>query len=525
MVPATDLPRITYADPGSGIEAAHRAFDAGLPAFRAERLGRSHANWIAGRPDEEGVPYTVASPLDGDLGLGSFVAAGDPAVGRAVAAARAAFAVWGRMGWRDRVAAMRRVADVLDGQRLTLAMASLYEVGKNRIEALGEAEEAVALVRYYCDQMEKNAGYVEPSSSGAAGESSTTLLRPVGVFAVIAPFNYPVALTLNMVGAALVAGNTVVLKPTPGAGLTASLLAAAFAEADLPPGTLNIVCGETAGPALVAAPGVDGFAFTGSYEVGTRILRHAAAGPHMRPVLAEMGGKNAAYVSRSADPRVAAEGIARSAFNFQGQKCTACSVAFVHEDLFDGVLDILVERAGAVRIGNTEERAVTNGPLINAASLDRYLRAVEQAGARGRIVTGGNRLGGGLYDRGCYVEPTIVAGLPEDDELFRRELFAPVLAVTPFRDLEEAIARGNRTPYGLAAGFYGRDRADMDRFLDTVEAGVLYVNRRYGATTGAWPGVQSFCGWKGSGLTGKGGLGPHYLPQFLREQSRTIRED
>jgi len=524
MFPSAELPRITYANPGADLDTVHRAFDQELPAFRAA-LGRAGANWIGGRRDDEGTPYAIASPLDAGLDLGTCVAAGPAAVGRAVAAARGAFAVWGRRSWQDRVAALRRLAEVLDARKLDLAMACLYEVGKNRVEALGEAEEAVALVRYYADQMERHAGFVGAPSSGAPGEASTTLLRPVGVFAVVAPFNYPVALTLNMVGAALAAGNTVVLKPSPGAGLTAPLLAQAFAEADLPAGTVNIVCGDAAGPALVEAPGVDGFAFTGSHEVGTRILRHAAAGPYMRPVLAEMGGKNAAFVSRSADLDVAAEGVARSAFNFQGQKCTACSVAFVHADYYDAFLERLAARAQAVRIGNTEERPVTNGPLINARALDRYSQAVEHARAHGRVVAGGRRLEGGLYDRGCYVEPTVVDGLPAEDELYGRELFAPLVVVTPFRDLDEAIARANRTPFGLAAGFYGRDRADRDRFLDTIEAGVLYVNRRYGATTGAWPGVQSFCGWKGSGATGKGGLGPHYLAQFMREQSRTIRED
>jgi len=515
------LPRVTYTSIPSDLEPIHAMFELELPRFRA-RLGAHWPNRVGGAADTDGSEYTATSPIDSRLVLGTYVEASADAVGRAVAAARRGFERWGRTPWQERVAGVRRFARALDRHKHELALAVVYEVGKTRLEALGETEEAVALADYYCDQMATRGGYVEDAWEGN-GERAQTLLRPSGVFGVIAPFNYPVALSVNMMSAAMVAGNAVVFKPSPNAGLTAGMLARVFDESGLPPGVFNMVCGIDAGRHLVDSDGVDGIAFTGSHAVGMQIMRAMTSGTWVRPVLAEMGGKNPAYVSRSAELDVAVEGVARSAFGMQGQKCTSCSVAFVHASMYDAFLDKLVARTKALRAGDPTRRETTSGPLINAKALARYLEASEHARRAGRLATGGTRLTDGLFDHGCYVEPAIAVDLPDDDELFDRELFAPVLALARFDRLEDAIERGNRVAYGLSSGFYGQDEAEIDVYLDRAQAGVQYVNRRTGATTGAWPGVQSFCGWKGSGLTGKGGLGPWYLPQFMREQSRTIR--
>ncbi len=518
-----ELPRVTYTNTSADYSPLHELLDRELPKFRSG-LGREISNFIGGRDDREGAPYEAVSPLDSRLRLGTFIEPTQAAISRAVAAARKASDVWSYLPWTERVAAMRRFADVIDRRKYELAMAVIYEVGKNRMEALGETEEAVALVRHYCDQLEQNQGFIEKGVAAGAGETARTSLKPYGVFAVISPFNYPVGLVANMVGAALVAGNTVVLKASPQSAVSASMFVKAANEAGLPDGVLNLLCGSQSGPRLVDESGIDGFAFTGSYKAGTEILRKVAAGPFMRPVLAEMGGKNVAYVSKSADLPVAVEGVARSAFNMGGQKCSACSIALVHSSLYPKFIEALIERSAAFRFGNTEKREITNGPLINAAALARYEAAVEHGKKEGRVVFGGKRLTGGEFDFANFVTPAIVTDLPESDRLFCDELFAPVLAVAKFDDLADALRRGNRTPYGLTSGFYGADEKDIDYYVSHVEAGVLYVNRRTGATTGAWPGIQSFCGWKGSGLTGKGGLGTHYLPQFLREQSLTIRQ-
>jgi 1-pyrroline-5-carboxylate dehydrogenase len=235
-----------------------------------------------------------------------------------------------------------------------------------------------------------------------------------------------------------------------------------------------------------------------------------------------MGGKNPTYVTAKADLEVAAEGLVRSAFGLQGEKCSSCSVAYVEEPLYHGFLDLLAERTQRLVVGNPEKRAVFVGPVIDADALERFERAANAARQAGRIVTGGRRLRTGEHANGNFVEPTIVADLPADHWINREELFLPFLSVQPCGSLAEGIARGNGVLYGLTAGVYTRDAAELDLFLNTAQAGVLYANRRSGATTGAWPGFQTFCGWKGSGVDGKGGLGPYTIPRYMREQSLTI---
>src|SRR5690606_10603834 len=240
-----------------------------------------------------------------------------------------------------------------------------------------------------------------------------------------------------------------------------------------------------------------------------------AAGTFNRPVLAEMGGKNPTYVAASADLERAAQGVMRSAFGLQGQKCSANSKVYVHSSNYAEFVARLVELARSIRIGDPSDKDVFMGPVINDAAFRRFEKACADAARDGRILTGGNRLSGGIYDHGFYVEPTIVEGLKAEHPLNRDELFLPFLTIQVFDDLEAAIEDGNRTPYGLTAGCYATDQAEIELFLERAQAGALYVNRASGATTGAWPGIQTFCGWKGSGVSGKGGLGPFYLPQFM----------
>lgn len=242
----------------------------------------------------------------------------------------------------------------------------------------------------------------------------------------------------------------------------------------------------------------------------------------MRPVLAEMGGKNPAFVTASADLDVAASGVARSAFGLSGQKCSALSKAYVARSVMDDFVAALLDVTRKLVIGDPRKRDVFMGPVIDDAAVGRFNHAATEAHREGSILAGGNQLSGRLFDGGPYVPPTIVTGLRADHRINRDELFVPFMSVLPFDDLDEAIADANRNAYGLTAGVYTRDQAELDRFLNTIEAGVLYANRASGATTGAWPGFQTFCGWKGSGITGKGGLGSWYVPQFMREQSHTI---
>lgn len=520
------LPRVTYSNIHADFSGVHALLDKMIPETRASLTGRDWPHVIGGKAYSGGKPYEVASPIDNRRIIGRFGAADKEIVAQAVQAARTAHPAWAGLSWQDRVKAVRRFADELDARKYQIGVACLLEVGKSRMEAIGEAEEAVDLARYYCDQMEANNGFIRSMERVFDNEETSDRLRPFGVFAVIAPFNFPLALSVNMTSAALLAGNTVVYKPSDSAGITGTLIIEAALAAGLPPGVLNMVTGGAeAGQALTGHPDVDGIVFTGSYRVGMDILRNVAEGRFNRPVIAEMGGKNPTYVTRSADLDVAVEGMARSAFGLQGQKCSAGSKVYVAAEIYDDFVEKLISRAAAIRIGDPEDRDVFMGPVINKAALERFAAACDEAKQAGRILHGGSQLTGGIYDHGCYVEPTIVADLPADHRLNVDELFLPFLTVQKYDDLATAIADGNAVQYGLTAGVYATDDAELQLFLDRAEAGALYANRASGATTGAWPGIQTFCGWKGSGVSSKGGLGPYYVQQFMREQSHTIWRD
>jgi 1-pyrroline-5-carboxylate dehydrogenase len=352
-------------------------------------------------------------------------------------------------------------------------------------------------------------------------ERNTDVLRPYGVFACIAPFNFPLALSAGMSSAALVAGNAVVYKAAEDASLTGQRLYEVYRDAGVPAGVFNIVHGRGAvmGDALWRHPMVDGVVFTGSKAVGMRIY-HEFSAQFPKPCLLEMGGKNAAIVMPSADLDAAAEGVMRSAFGLQNQKCSATSRVYVHESVSAPFLERLLARTAQIVVGDPSARDVYLGPVINARSVERYERAVAQARVEGSVHCGGRRLTDGALARGHYVAPTI-ASLPLESSLFREELFVPFLAVASVPSLDVAIAEANTGEYGLTAGIFSQSAEEVQRFFEEVEAGVCYANKRTGATTGAWPGAQPFCGWKGSGSTGKGGCGPYYVAQFMREQSRT----
>jgi 1-pyrroline-5-carboxylate dehydrogenase len=237
-----------------------------------------------------------------------------------------------------------------------------------------------------------------------------------------------------------------------------------------------------------------------------------------------MGGKNPSYVTKSADLDTAAEGVMRSAFGLQGQKCSAGSKVYVEAAVKDAFVDKLLARTGRIKIGDPAERDVFMGPLIDERARVRFEATIAAARRDGKLLVGGDVLSGELYDHGMYVTPSIVE-VPADHAINKDELFLPLLSILTFSDLASAIADGNNVQYGLTAGCYATDQKELGLFLERAEAGALYINRASGATTGAWPGVQSFCGWKGSGTTSKGGLGPYYLTQFMREQSRTVWRD
>jgi len=521
----TATARITYTSASGDLGEFHRRFDAALEAVRAA-AGARHPFYIAGEPvDHGGEPLVDRSPIDTGLVLGRFAVAGPADVNSAVAAARAARRDWARRPWGERLGLLRRAATLIRERKYDLAATMSLEVGKSRLEAMGDAEESADLIEYYCGQVDDAGGFVRPMGRITPVERNTDVLRPYGVFVCIAPFNFPLALSAGMSSAALAAGNTVVYKPAEDTPLTGLRLYEVYRDAGVPAGVFNLLVGhrEEIGDPLWRHPGVDGVVFTGSKAVGMRI--HAGlSGGWIKPCLLELGGKNPAIVMPSADLDAAAEGVMRSAFGLQNQKCSATSRVYVHREVAAPFTERLLERTRAMRMGDPSERDVFFGPVINERAVERYQRAVAQARTEGVVLHGGGRLTGGVFDRGHFVAPT-VALLPLDSALFDEELFVPLLAVGEVASLDQAIAEANRVDYGLTAGIFSADPAELDRFFDEIEAGVCYANKRTGATTGAWPGAQPFCGWKGSGSTGKGGCGPYYVAQFMREQSRTVIEE
>jgi 1-pyrroline-5-carboxylate dehydrogenase len=520
----SDAAKVTYTTVASS-EETHRAFEEAAAAVRAD-FGRLYESAVGGVAAADGGEIEVRSPIDGEWLVGRVQGAGPREAAHAVELAHAAFPRWRGLGWRRRVRLLRRAADLLAERQHRLAALMAYEIGKTRLEALGEVAESADLLRYYAGLMEESGGYRREMARLQPQERTASVLVPYGVFAVVAPFNFPSALAAGMIGAALVAGNTVVFKPATAAPLSGVELCRALWEAGVPPDVLHLVpgSGEEVGAALLGHPRTAGVAFTGSYEVGMRILR-GFGGNWPKPVIAEMGGKNPAVVAASADLDAAAEGVARSAFGFGGQKCSACSRAYVVEEVFGPFVERLAARTAGLQLGNPLERDVFLGPLIGARAVATFEAAVGRAREDGaEVLCGGRARRDGDLVRGHFVEATVAVLRDTGHPLFHEELFVPLLLVAPVRDVAEAVALANRAPYGLTAGLFSRDPVEVRAFLDGIEAGVTYVNRRSGATTGAWPGVNPFGGWKASGSTGPAALGPYYLLRFLREQSRTIND-
>jgi 1-pyrroline-5-carboxylate dehydrogenase len=518
--------KITYATMSADNEELHAAYERAVEAVKASWLGQKHQFFVNGEArDGEGYDEE-RSPIDRDILIGHFAKATAQDAKDAIAAAKAFFPEWSGMPWQDRVKIMRQGADAISDHVYELAALMATEVGKSRLEALGDVEETADLIRYYCTQMEENDGFSFQMGHLSANEHNRSVLKPYGVWAVISPFNFPMALAGGPAGGALVAGNTVILKPSHQGFFTGLKLWEALRDGGVPAAAFQVLTGpgSTVGAELWQSPDVDGLTFTGSYAVGMQIYKNFAK-DYPKPAICEMGGKNPAIVSAKADLDKATEGVMRSAFGFSGQKCSACSRVFVERPVYQDFLKLLVDKASKLRVGDPLNRDVYMGPVINEKSVETFQQAVEDVKeGGGKVLLGGERIGQGDLDRGLFVEPTIVEA-PEDNRVWKEELFVPFVAVAPVDSLDEAIEKANDTEYGLTAGFYSEDKAEQEKFLGAIQAGVVYVNRKAGATTGAWPGMQPFGGWKGSGTSGKAGGGRHYVQQYLREQSQTVIED
>ena len=519
--------KLTYSTMFDPPEEMHTRFEAALAEVRAG-LGATHTMHIDGA--DVGTEHNAESlsPIDQRLVLGRFPVGGAADVARAVAAAKRAFPGWRMTPHEERIRLVMTAAALIEERVYSIGAALALEVGKNRMESLGETQETADFFSGYADEFKKHRGYdlVMPDDPLPNYLShNRSVLKPHGVWAVIVPFNFPLALGGGPVAAALVTGNTVVLKGATATPWAGRLLADCIRDAGFPAGVFNYVMGPggVVGEALINHPDLAGVTFTGSHEVGMRIYRKMAGGFYPRPCIAEMGGKNACIVTARGDLERAVPGIVRSAFGLSGQKCSALSRVYVEDAVADRLLEGVVEATRAVRVGDPCARDNWMGPVISAGAARDYARySAELEAHGGRILFGGRRLSDGDHAHGNFVECT-VAEAPADHPLFREELFLPILMVCRVKDLREGVALANESPLGLTAGCYGNDE-EVRYFLDHIEAGVLYVNRPQGATTGAWPGYQAFGGWKGSGSTGKAIGSVYYLPLYLREQSQTVVE-
>ena len=518
--------KLTYSTMFNPPEELHKGFDKAVTRLKAN-LGKEYGMIIDGKEVFADDRYEDHSPVNTDWVLAVIQKGNATQANLAIEAARKAFPGWSRTPWQKRVQLVRKAASIIEKRIFELGAAMALEVGKNRMESLGDVQETADLMYWSARMMEENDGFVkEMGRDPLVGfdSSNVSVLRPYGVWLIVSPFNFPFALTGGPTGAALVAGNTVVIKPATDTAWIVRLYAECLRDAGFPDGVVNFVTGpgSTLGQALVENTEVDGVTFTGSLDVGMRMYRDFAQRSYIRPIILELGGKNPAIVSRNANLEDAATGIVRSAFGLQGQKCSAASRVIVEAPVYDELLGKLKAKTEALVIGDPTERATYLGPVINKSSYNDFKNFTEEInGAGGQFLTGGHVKTGGIYDKGYFVEPTFVTDLPYDHRLWQHEMFLPITTIGKVNNLDEAMRIANNVNYGLTAGFYGSPK-EVNWFFDNIEAGVTYANRPQGATTGAWPGFQPFGGWKGSGATGKNGGGYYYVQLYMHEQIRTL---
>ncbi|MEZ6057098.1 MAG: L-glutamate gamma-semialdehyde dehydrogenase [Planctomycetaceae bacterium] len=431
---------------------------------------------------------------------------------KAIEAARRAARSWGRVPHERRVEHMELLAAEMRNRRFELAAWIVYECGKPWSEADGDVCEAIDFCMFYAMQMRELS---IPVHCDLPGEENRFSYRPRGVAVVIAPWNFPLAILTGMVAAALVAGNTVVMKPAEQSSIIASKLMEIAREAGIPDGVLNFLpgIGEEIGPTLVESPDVDIVVFTGSRPVGLAINKAAAETSPLQTsvkrVIAEMGGKNAIIVDEDANLDEAVQGVIGSAFGFSGQKCSACSRVFVLAPCYDPFLERLASATASLKIGPALDPATSLGPVIDLAAKQRIEDYIALGKEESRLVYGGDV--GPLEKEGFFVAPHIFADVDPQSRLSQNEIFGPVVAVIKVSSIDQAFEWANATEYALTAGLYSRSPRTIDRARKELEAGNIYINR---PITGAMVNRHPFGGYKMSGIGSKAG-GRDYLLQFL----------
>jgi 1-pyrroline-5-carboxylate dehydrogenase len=433
----------------------------------------------------------------------------------AIAAAARAFESWKRTSPSDRADVLFRAAAKLRERRFEYDALLVYEVGKSWPEADGDIAEAIDFLEFYAREALR---YAEPHPVvPIAGEKNEMVYIPLGVGAVIPPWNFAGAIMIGMTSAAIVAGNTVVLKPSSDSAVIAAWFVDVLHEIGLPKGVVNFIpgSGSVIGDLVVGHPHIRFISFTGSKEVGLHINELAAkTAPGQRwikRVVAEMGGKDSIVVAADADVDAAVEGVAVSAFGFQGQKCSACSRAIVDAKIYDEFVEKLKARVAKITVGDPARQSTYMGPVVNEAALKSISEYIEVGKNEGRLVSGGNRVG----TEGYFLEPTVIADVAPTARIAQEEIFGPVLAIIKASDFDDALAIANNTEFGLTGSLYTSDEAKIARAREEFFVGNLYFNRK---STGAYVGVHPFGGFNMSGTDSKAG-GRDYLLLFMQAKS------
>ncbi len=503
-------PPIDFAD-----QAQRDAMRQALQAVMTQ-MGREYPLVINGQSVSTPDKLESLDPSFKDRLVGSVASADETHVNAAVDAASQAWGAWRAMGAERRAEFIRRAAQLMREQFFELAAWQVYECGKGWREATNDVCEAIDFCEYYATGA---IALDQPSGRDVPGEENRFEYFPRGVTAVIAPWNFPLAILTGMTVAALATGNTVIMKPAEQSSVIAAIFMRILGEAGLPEGVVNYLPGqgEIVGKALVEHPAVALIVFTGSREVGLEINRRAAEVSatgigHVKRVIAELGGKNAIIVDADADLDEAVLGTVKSAFGFQGQKCSACSRVIVLSEVYDTFVKRLVEATRSLEVGPAEYPGTSVGPVIDETSLARvheYIQVGQHEGCEELAVEVGD-----LAKQGFFVGPHIFVDVPPNSRLAREEIFGPVLAVIRAADLDEALRIANSTDYALTGGFYSRSPANLKRMRQEMQVGNLYLNR---TITGALVGRQPFGGYKMSGIGRE--LGPHALDEFFQLKS------
>ena len=494
-----------------------RAMQEAVEGVRKE-LGQEYDLVIGGQRIKTQEKFSSYNPAQQDEVVGVFSKGNAELAERAILNADETFRTWSRSPAEARVELLLAAAKILRNRKFYYAAWMVFEVGKSWAEADADVAESIDFCEYYCREMLRLAN-PQPLTP-VPGEKNFLRYIPLGVGVVIPPWNFPLAIMAGMTGASIVAGNTVVLKPSSDSPTIAYKFIEILEQAGMPPGVVNFVPGPggAVGNVLVSHPRTRFIAFTGSKEVGLGInelaARHVPGQIWVKRVVVEMGGKDSIIVDSETDLDAAAEGVTASAFGFQGQKCSACSRAIVVESVYETFLQKLKVCVEKIKVGPPDDPTTHMGPVINAAARKSILEYIATGKEEGRVITGGGESSG----PGHFIQPTVIADVSPKSRIAQEEIFGPVLAVIKAKNFDEALEIANNTEFGLTGAVYTKDRLKLEKAMNEFHAGNLYLNRK---CTGAMVGAHPFGGFNMSGTDSKAG-GPDYLLLFT--QAKTIAE-